>query len=301
MATIADKLTYLNETKTAIKNALVSKGVDVRDTDTFRSYADKIENISGEPATRFGASLDTFFGEVDENGVLNKPTAPTALNFAGVTEIGEDVLQRAFYCNTSITSVDLSSLTTVGGCGLYYAFYGCTSITSVDLSSLQTVDIWGLRNAFEGCRITSLDLNSLESIGQGGMTNAFGACKSITSVDLSSLTTVDSQGMESAFCLCTGITSVDLSSLQSVGAEGLNKAFYDCYRLATISFPSLTEVSTHSFSSNTDNDTNNLAFSGCTNLTEIHFRADMQATIEGLDGYTNKFGATNATIYFDLQ
>lgn len=45
MGTIADKLTYLNATKAAIKNAIVNKGVSVADTDTFRSYADKIESI----------------------------------------------------------------------------------------------------------------------------------------------------------------------------------------------------------------------------------------------------------------
>ena len=47
MGSIADKLTYLQETKTAIKNAIVTKGVTIGDTDTFRSYADKIREISG--------------------------------------------------------------------------------------------------------------------------------------------------------------------------------------------------------------------------------------------------------------
>ena len=47
MGSIADKLTYLQETKTAIKNAIVAKGVTIDDTDTFRSYADKIREISG--------------------------------------------------------------------------------------------------------------------------------------------------------------------------------------------------------------------------------------------------------------
>lgn len=51
MATIADKLTYLNETKTAIKNAIVSKGVAIEDTDTFRSYASKIGEISSGGST----------------------------------------------------------------------------------------------------------------------------------------------------------------------------------------------------------------------------------------------------------
>ena len=45
--TIASKLSYLNDTKTAIKEALINKGVEVSDTDTFRSYADKISEISG--------------------------------------------------------------------------------------------------------------------------------------------------------------------------------------------------------------------------------------------------------------
>lgn len=50
MGSIADKLTYLQETKTAIKNAIVTKGVTINDTDTFRSYADKISSISSGSA-----------------------------------------------------------------------------------------------------------------------------------------------------------------------------------------------------------------------------------------------------------
>lgn len=45
MGTITDKLDYLEETKTAIKNAITAKGVSVSDTDTFRSYANKIDSI----------------------------------------------------------------------------------------------------------------------------------------------------------------------------------------------------------------------------------------------------------------
>ena len=45
MGTIADKLNYLNTTKTNIKNAIIAKGVAVSDNDTFRSYATKISDI----------------------------------------------------------------------------------------------------------------------------------------------------------------------------------------------------------------------------------------------------------------
>lgn len=47
MGTIADKLSYLGGTKTAIKNSIIAKGVSIADTDTFRSYAQKITQING--------------------------------------------------------------------------------------------------------------------------------------------------------------------------------------------------------------------------------------------------------------
>jgi hypothetical protein len=43
--TIADKLRYLGETKTLIKEAIQNKGVDVSDSDPFRAYAEKISQI----------------------------------------------------------------------------------------------------------------------------------------------------------------------------------------------------------------------------------------------------------------
>lgn len=46
MSTIAEKLTYLAETKTEIGNAIVEKGQSISSSDTFRSYADKIRAIS---------------------------------------------------------------------------------------------------------------------------------------------------------------------------------------------------------------------------------------------------------------
>ena len=46
MGTITDKLNKLAETKSAIKTAIVNKGVSISDTDTFASYADKINSIS---------------------------------------------------------------------------------------------------------------------------------------------------------------------------------------------------------------------------------------------------------------
>lgn len=46
---IADKLTYLSETKALIKQAIINKGVAVGSGDTFRSFASKIGLISPIP------------------------------------------------------------------------------------------------------------------------------------------------------------------------------------------------------------------------------------------------------------
>lgn len=46
MGTTAEKLAYLEETKTAIKDAIVAKGVEVPEGTTFRGYAGLISGIS---------------------------------------------------------------------------------------------------------------------------------------------------------------------------------------------------------------------------------------------------------------
>ena len=53
MATI-DKLNYLNETKQEIKDALNDLGAGITDTDTFRSYVEKIDDIATKYPTEGG-------------------------------------------------------------------------------------------------------------------------------------------------------------------------------------------------------------------------------------------------------
>ena len=95
------------------------------------------------------------------------------------------------------------------------------------------------------------------------------------------------------FTSCSSLSTVDLSGLETIlGKNTCQGMFQYCKSLTSISFPSLTRI---------EGTTPMISmFSGCTNLLEIHFRADIQTTIEALSEYSNKFGATNATIYFDL-
>ena len=45
MGTVNEKLNYLSQTKENIKQAIKGKGVEITDSDSFRSYAEKIGTI----------------------------------------------------------------------------------------------------------------------------------------------------------------------------------------------------------------------------------------------------------------
>ena len=250
MGTIADKLTYLNGTKTAIKEAIKAKGVTVTDTDTFRSYATKIGEISGggAPATKYGCSIDNILGNVDEKGAYQTPTEPFTLDMSSVKSLPNNALFYKFYQSNATGALiiglegDLSGRSAMNSC-----FSWCTGLTSVDLSSLTTIS------------------------GDNAMRNCFFICNSMISITLSALTTIS-------------------------GSTAMRGCFTNCAAMTTISFPALTSIASNAFGISSSS----YIFFGCTALTEIHFRADMQATIEAMSGYANKWGASSSTIFFDL-
>lgn len=63
---IENKLTYLEGTKTAIKDAIVAKGVSIDDNATFRSYATAISTIETGGGTEINNQTKTV--EINQNG-----------------------------------------------------------------------------------------------------------------------------------------------------------------------------------------------------------------------------------------
>lgn len=88
------------------------------------------------------------------------------------------------------------------------------------------------------------------------------------------------------------VTSVTFPLLQTIGANGSLLNAFGGSDITTMSFPSLTSIQ--------NVDAFKIAFSLCDLLTEIHFKSSMQSVVENLTGYNTAFGASNATIYFDL-
>lgn len=131
--------------------------------------------------------------------------------------------------------------------------------------------------------------------GSRACSYAFSNCSNLTSVSFPALTTISgSSACNGMFGYCYGLTSVSFPELTTIsGSNACNSMFLVCSKLSSVSFPALATVE------RSDCMPANM-FQGCSKLTEIHFRADAQTTIEGQSGYASKFGATNATIYFDL-
>ena len=141
MSTTADKLNYLISTKNAIKQAIIDKGVDVSDTDTFRSYADKIVDIQ---AGSTGGDYDIevtlnddgtqSLNVIDASGEKTNKflqliegtenVSLTAQDFGDITEIR----QYAFAYATNLVSVVLPNTITLIGSSV---FTGCSGLTTM--------------------------------------------------------------------------------------------------------------------------------------------------------------------------
>lgn len=305
MATIAEQLTSLANTKTAIKDAIVAKGVSVADTDPFSAYPAKIGEIQagggGAPATKYGVSLDNLLGDVD--GTLIRPEAPFDFVATGITSIEWKSLAYKFWSSLGCSSALFPDLITITGersCS--NAFNSCYEIVTVSMPKLESIDgSYVAENMFLSSYFEhDIDFPSLKTIsGTYACANMFQYAHGATGVNMPALTTISGiAACRYMFASSPNIVYVNVPSLTTIdGSNACQYMFQGNTGLTRVDFPSLTTI-TNANSLGTSS--SNGMFAGCTGLLEIHFRADAQATIEGLSGYATKFGATNATIYFDL-
>ena len=268
--------TQIERIKTNISNAYASaeaKGATMPEVKNSENLASCVDSITtgGGGGTQFGLTAEQILGTLDGEGNLTMPALP---------------------------SITFTGLKSISGNGFWYKFYQRTFETGavVSFPDLTNIADYAMNNCFGSCYLlTSVVLPVLTTVGTSGMQNCFTYCESLTNIDLPVLTTVGNGGLGFSFSDCSSLTNVNLPALTTVGDIGMHGCFTNCTSLANISFPSLTTVQTNSFG-----DAGAYCFGGCDALTEIHFRADAQTAIEAMTGYADKFGATNATIYFDL-
>lgn len=234
---IENKLTYLDGTKDAIKQAIIDKGVSVTEEDTFRSYATKIGEIQTS-----GGGGDCPKGVLDlSDGVSN-----TFILFSEIKNIvlptNMDNVTNMDSCFYNLTSLSIPiklpesmpNLKTIEDC-----FRNCSSLTSITLPTNAT-SLTNISYAFADCRnLTSITLPT--NIGNiGSLYDTFDGCSVITSIKFPpSMNYVTN--MYSTFAYCTKLSKLELPELNNVTM--FNRTFYNCKSLTSITLPSsLTKV-----------------------------------------------------------
>lgn len=244
---IKDKLDYLQDTKQAIKTAIQGKGQSVSDTDTFRSYADKINAITTGGG---GGSDETAKGLIEGTLTELNDTA------GSITRVGGSV----FYRNPNIQNVNLPNASLI----MYYAFASAEKLSSVYIP--QCNNIYGY--AFESCHLlTGVYAPNCSSIG----VYAFAYCNKLKSVDFPNVKFVDTN----TFLSCSTLSQINIPLCQKISTGGFN----GCKNIETISFSLCTSIDGYAFSACTSLQTVNLpvcshlgsyVFNGCTNLTNVN-------------------------------
>lgn len=310
MATIAEQLTSLANTKAAIKQSIIDKGVQVADTDPFSAYPAKIGQISGgsAPATKFGVSLDNLLGSVDANGVYQLSDASftfDATSIKKLPELSPDLFMCKFFSSNLTGTVDLSNYMhgTVNGANAQY-FTQAFSYTGVQklITPRERDGVYAMQfyQSFQHCDALKEIVFSnprIISTETFGFTETFQYCDfSNASINFDIITSIGGNGFYGAFKHCKLPEEIRFTNLTEItNTYAFREAFSQTTGCKRYFFPSLTSVTSDAFGSGS-----RLTWYNATDVEEIHFRADMQATIEAVTGYSSKFGATNCTIYFDL-
>lgn len=307
MATVAEQLQQLNDTKSAIKTAISNRGVAVADTDTFRSYADKIGEIQGgggAPATKFGVSIDNILGDVDANGNYIEPSEPVEASLAGIKNVPAQAFVYKFSGIRRLT-INANDVISVGTKAFLGAF-GTPNTFATDTLSISFDNLEEIVNAPEvfvracdnrstayNANATSISFKNLKKISNSRQAFYYFASQVLANFDqmFPSLEEISGDGaFENAFDVNSG-SVVTLSKIKKItgSTSTYSATFYQMSASNTVwNFPSATEFTGYVFSSSA-------SYAG-----EIHFAAANQAAIEACEGYSYKWGFAGATIYFDL-
>ena len=274
---LLDNLNYLDETKKQIKQAIVDKGQPISDTDSFRSYVDKIDKISTlaeETADATATAEDILKGKTAYNaeGKIEGTLIPTEdlqeqldAQDTIIQQLQEELSNKSSYdCNyynarlvptndtitTYITKIspqlDTSSVTTMAS-----MFYGCTNLTTIPL--LNTINVTNMSYMFNNCtNLTTIPL--LDTSNVTNMSTMFSACSKLTTIPL--LNTSKVTGMSGMFLDCSSLTTIPLLDTSKV--TGMSSMFGSCSSLTTIPLLDTSNVTDMRY-----------MFQYCSNLTTI--------------------------------
>lgn len=203
--TIADKLTYLSGTKNAIKQAIIAKGVSVSESDTFRSYADKISSIQSgggtgdcsvaacfddigytfvpfyiqeglQTAAQFKAAWNPANTYVDTRGYLDSMVFFPKIDASNVTSLFQSFQDSSIlvFPNIDFPSLEESDST------FDYTFNRASSLVSIDFGNLGT-KTFNMNHTFADCvKLQRLHVDNESNVKFNFGYNTFVDCESLS-------------------------------------------------------------------------------------------------------------------------
>lgn len=284
----------------------------------------------GGETTKFGVSIDNLLGDVDADGKLYVPYDDFVFNGAGIKSLDDsalayrfttqdnlkslsvtkillpDLLQAstaslAYVANRAsyLTEVDLGLITDISGSStLSGAFGSANSLATVRAPNVTTISgSFACQNAFEFTGLTSNVFPNLTTIsGNSACKYMYRGC-TFNALGLDNLTTISGDSACQYMFNSLKIDIAEFPKLTTITGSQPCRYWFQLSTVKKVYFPALTTVDTGVFGSTAGNG----AFTSCSQLTEIHFRADAQSTIEAMSGYAAKWGApSTCTIFFDL-
>lgn len=274
-----------------------------------------------------GLTIDAIIGKPNEDGVLEHYDAGWDFHAIGVKEVPDRYFYERFAELPTIRDVDLRGVAIIGDYAFSSCFRDCSRLHTVILDSIESVG----QNAFYEFCYNCLELGAVifpqqdwKIETESAFARSFCNCVNLGGVKhlnyLTEISRVNSaqymfyntplnrtrlfkltkiNGTRCAqymFSNCRNLVEVDLDALQMFAGTAAGRQMFDgCDNLTKVNFYSLEKFSSSAFY-----DSSLGIFQNCNRLLEIHFRSSVQSKVEKLAGYDKKFGATNATIYFDL-
>ena len=225
----ADKMSYLLETKSQIKNAIVNKGIEVAETDSFRSYAEKIGSIETGGSTiqdEFynlrtinGTSGQGLFGYLPVD-VQNNPEMISFiedLDTSNMTRMDYMFNMDSYIINLDLSNWNVSKVTTMN-----YMFGQCTNLTSLDLSSWRVNSVMNLSYFLYSCsKIESLNIENWDTSKVTSLQGIFNGCNKLVTV-LGIIDMINVTAINYMFGVSGGCSALETIYLKNLNVTGLN-------------------------------------------------------------------------------
>lgn len=244
---------------------------------------------------KFGATVDSFLGDVDANGNLSRPADIEELNLAGVKSVGINSMQYAF-AGRNIKRFIANDVESIENSGFNHCF-DTSKIEKVSFDGIEEINKGGVfSNCFYGCYyLTHLSFKKLKRItGNYAFQSVISNTLALTLTYDEIFPSLEEVAGDTAFETGRSYKANEVITFSKVkkitGGKGqYYSTFGSFYAQNTVwNFPNATEFTAYIWNAG-------VSYAG-----EIHFAAANQAAIEACEGYSYKWGFAGATIFFDL-